>query len=32
MQVTESLYEITAPGFNGMVVHIRQDGKTWLTK
>jgi hypothetical protein len=31
MQVTESLYEITAPGFNGMAVHIRQDGKVWLT-
>jgi hypothetical protein len=31
MQVTDSLYEITAPGFNGMVVHIRQDGKVWLT-
>jgi len=32
MQVTDSLYEIIAPGFNGMLVHIRQDGKVWLTK
>jgi len=32
LQVTESLYEITVPGFNGTVVHIRQDGKVWLTK
>jgi hypothetical protein len=32
MQVTDSLYEITAAGFNGAVVHIRQDGKVWLTR
>lgn len=32
LQVTDSLYEISAPGFNGMVVHLRQDGKVWLTK
>jgi len=32
MQVTESLYEISAPGVDGVVVHIRQDGKVWLTK
>jgi hypothetical protein len=32
MQATDALYEIAAPGFNGMLVHIRQDGKTWLTK
>jgi hypothetical protein len=31
MQVTDSLYEISAPGFAGAVVHIRQDGKVWLT-
>jgi hypothetical protein len=30
LQVTSSLYEITAPGFDGAVVHIRQDGKVWL--
>lgn len=29
---TESMYEISAPGFNGSVVHIRQDGKVWRTK
>jgi hypothetical protein len=32
LQITSSLYEITAPGFDGMVVHVRQDGKVWLTK
>ncbi len=32
LQVTDSLYEITAAGFNGAIVHIRQDGKVWLTK
>lgn len=32
MQVTDSLYEITANGFAGAVVHLRQDGKTWLTR
>jgi hypothetical protein len=29
MQVTTSMYEITAPGFDGKTVHIRQDGKVW---
>jgi hypothetical protein len=32
MQVTESFYEIRANGFGGAIVHIRQDGKVWLTR
>lgn len=32
LQVTDSLYEITANGFNGAVVHLRQDGKVWITR
>lgn len=32
MQVTDSQYEIRANGFDGAVVHIRQDGKVWLTR
>jgi hypothetical protein len=31
LQVTDSLYEITANGFNGAVLHLRQDGKVWIT-
>lgn len=31
LQVTDSLYEITANGFNGVVLHLRQDGKVWMT-
>src|SRR5262249_30516800 len=31
MQVTDSLYEISAPGFSGTVVRIRQDGKVWVS-
>ena len=31
MQVTDSLYEISAPGFNGAIVRIRQDGKVWVS-
>jgi hypothetical protein len=31
-QVTPSLYEITAKGFDGAVVHIAQDGRVWLTR
>jgi hypothetical protein len=31
LQVTDSLYEITANGFNGLVLHLRQDGKVWIT-
>jgi hypothetical protein len=32
MEVTDSLYEIRANGFDGAVVHVRQDGKVWLTR
>jgi Carbohydrate family 9 binding domain-like len=32
MQATDTSYEISAPGFGGAVLHIRQDGKAWLTK
>jgi hypothetical protein len=32
LEVTGSLYEIRANGFNGAVVHLRQDGKVWLTQ
>jgi Carbohydrate family 9 binding domain-like len=31
MQVTDSLYEIRASGFAGATVHLRQDGKVWVT-
>jgi len=26
------IYEITATGFDGAVVHITQDGRVWLTR
>lgn len=32
MQVTDSMYEITAPGASGALVHIRQDGRVWITR
>lgn len=32
MQSTESLYEISVKGFAGAMVHIRQDGKSWITR
>jgi hypothetical protein len=32
MKVTESLYEIVAPGFAGLRFHIDQDGRVWGTK
>ena len=32
LQVTDSLYEIRANGFDGAVVHLRQDGKVWLRR
>ena len=32
LQATPSLYEITANGFDGAVVHITQDGRVWLTR
>jgi len=32
MQATETMYEISAPGFGGAVLHIRQDGQLWVTR
>src|SRR5687767_1164335 len=32
MQSTASLYEISAKGFEGATVHIRQDGRVWITR
>jgi hypothetical protein len=32
LQATDSMYEITAPGGGGATVHIRQDGRTWITR
>lgn len=32
MQSTDSLYEISAKGFGGATVHIRHDGKIWITR
>jgi len=32
LHVMPSLYEITAKGFDGAVVHITQDGRVWLTR
>jgi hypothetical protein len=32
IQATESLYEISARGFTGAVIHINQDGRVWITK
>jgi hypothetical protein len=32
MQAIDTAYEIRAPGFDGAVVHLRQDGKVWLTR
>ena len=32
IQTTTSLYEISANGFDGVVVHINQDGRVWLTR
>jgi hypothetical protein len=32
MQVTQDLYQISAKGFGGATVWIRQDGKTWITR
>jgi hypothetical protein len=32
MQVTDSLFEIRANGFDGAIVHLRQDGRVWLTR
>jgi hypothetical protein len=32
IQATPSFYEITANGFDNLVVHISQDGRVWTTK
>jgi hypothetical protein len=32
LHATPSLYEITADGFDGTVVHISQDGRVWVTR
>jgi hypothetical protein len=32
LQATASLYEITANGVNGAVIHINQDGRIWVTR
>ena len=32
LHATPSLYEMTAVGFDGAVVHINQDGRVWLTR
>jgi hypothetical protein len=31
LETTESLYEITAPGRDSILLHIRQDGRAWTT-
>ena len=30
LQVTDNLFEIAAPGFDGVVLRIRHDGKAWV--
>jgi hypothetical protein len=32
MHVTPSMYEVAAPGFGGVTLHIDQDGRVWTTK
>jgi hypothetical protein len=32
IQVTDSLYELRAPGFDGAAVHLRQDGRVWVIR
>ena len=32
MHATASLYEITAKGLSGALVHINQDGRVWVTR
>jgi hypothetical protein len=32
VQVTDSLYELRAAGFDGAMVHLRQDGRVWVTR
>jgi hypothetical protein len=31
LRTSESLYEISTPGTDGSMVHIRQDGRVWVT-
>ena len=31
LRVTDSLYELRAGGFDGVIVHLRQDGRVWIT-
>lgn len=32
LEVTGSMYEMSAPGFDGATVHIRQDSLVWVTR
>lgn len=32
LRKTQSMYEITAPGVDGVTVHIRHDGRVWSTR
>jgi len=32
LQVTPTMYEITAQGFDGAIAHIAHDGRVWLTR
>jgi hypothetical protein len=32
LQATDSLYELRVQGFGGAVVHLRQDGRVWVTR
>ena len=32
LNTTQTMYEITAPGADGTVLHIRQDGRAWTTE
>jgi hypothetical protein len=32
MQATDSRYELRANGFDGIAVHLREDGRVWLTR
>jgi hypothetical protein len=32
LETTSSLYELTAAGFDGATVRLRQDGRVWVTK
>ncbi len=32
LEATDSLYEFRAKGFDGAMVHLRQDGRVWVTR